>query len=199
MTNMTRSISDWLAPVLVAAGMVLVAANWYLQPDRSVVWAVVTALFLCMAWAVRVDSRRVRDGAERRPGRSLREGVVLSGLIMVLCLGGVLARKLGLSGDNNLSWRGTMILLGLFFVITGNTVPKVLPPLSSMPENESKAQACRRSVGWTWVMTGLVFTACWLVLPVAMAETLSMPLLVAGMITVATQIARLRWSRHKEA
>jgi hypothetical protein len=207
MTSHSKSISDWLAPSLLVIGVLLAAWNWVLQPDRTIVWAVVMLLFGCMTWALRVAMRRsnVNDEEARRrtelshKDQSLKDGVVVAGLIMVLCLGGVLAKKLGMSGDSNLSWRGTMIILGVFFAVTGNTIPKVLPSMSSLRHDAATVQACRRFAGWTWVLTGVAFTACWLVLPVEKAQPLSLALLIGGMIAILGQMIRLRLSRQKEA
>jgi len=202
MTITSKSISDWLAPSLLVSGIVLAAWNWVLQPDRTIVWAVVMLLFACMTWALRVAMRRSNDNGEearRRSDQSLKEGVVVAGLIMVLCLGGVLAKKLGMSGDSNLSWRGTMIILGVFFAVTGNTIPMGLPAMSSLRHDPASVQACRRFAGWTWVLTGVAFTVCWLVLPVEKAQPLSLALLMGGMIAILGQMIRLRLSRQKEA
>lgn len=193
----SRSMSGWLAPALVGVGAILTVWNWYLQPDRALVWAVVMLLFGCMTWALRVDSRRRQNaGYGQRSSQSIQAGVLTAGLIMALCLGGVLAKKLGVAGDSNLSWRGTMIILGIFFAVTGNSIPKVLPPLSAARYDAASVQACRRAVGWTWVLTGLGFTACWLLLPVETAQTISLPVLMGGMITMLTWLIRLRFSQN---
>jgi hypothetical protein len=181
-----------LAAVLVSIGTVLTVWNWVLRPAHAAAWSAALGLFGCMAVALFLALRREDRGeSERRAAQSVRSAVIFGGLIMVLSLAGSLAVALGF-GDRELSLRTSMVALGLFFVFTGNTLPKTLTPLSSMQCDPARAQAFQRFAGWTWVTVGLGFVASWLVLPVKIAQPVSLSILFGGMLVVIAQIVRLR-------
>jgi hypothetical protein len=46
-------------------------------------------------------------------------------------------------------------------------------------------------MGWTWVLTGLVFAAVWLTLPLDLAKPVAVTCVFAGMVIVATGMVRL--------
>jgi hypothetical protein len=119
---------------------------------------------------------------------------------MVVSLSAKLAFALGMIADASLSQRLTMAIQGGFFVFTGNAIPKLLRPLSSMRCDGATEQALRRFSGWTWVLTGAGFAVSWLVLPLHLAEPVSVALILGGGFAIAMRIVRLRWTaRHREA
>jgi hypothetical protein len=178
-----QRISHQLAPALLLLAAVLAAWNWLLRPDRPVVWAVVLVLLAVMAVAFRAGRRAVV------------EAVAFAGAFLTLCLAGTLAKTLGGFADANLAWRATMVLVGVFFVVTGNAFPKTLTPLADLHCDPVRIQSFQRFAGWTWVLTGLAFANVWLVLPVGVAQPVSTVLLLTGMLLVATQLVRLRRTR----
>ena len=85
-----------------------------------------------------------------------------------------------------------MALTGLFFVMTGNAVPRTLTPLSAgQCADPARAQAFQRFMGWTWVLTGLSFAAAWPILPLDLAERVALTCLFAGMVIMVTALVRL--------
>jgi hypothetical protein len=108
-----------------------------------------------------------------------------------------LGTAVGAWGETDLARRGTMVIFGLFFALTGNAMPKTLTPLAALQCNPAKVQAFQRFAGWTWVLTGLVFAMVWLVMPVGVARPASVGLLVVAMVAIVTQIVRLRASRSR--
>ena len=187
-----RPISHSLAPALVLLGAVLVAANWYLRPERAVLW-LGGALFLGgLALALALDRRRAA-------GDALGSGAVYGGLIVVVALGTALATGLGVPDDVDLSRRATMIMAGVFLVVTGNALPKKLTPLAELRCDPAAAQASHRLAGWTWVLTGLAVVVVWLVAPVELAKAVSLPLLVGGMLPVLFRLFRLRRTPRTKA
>ena len=88
--------------------------------------------------------------------------------------------------------RLTMVIVGLFFADMGNRIPKTLTPLSQLSCDAAKVQAFQRYFGWVWVMTGLMYSAVWLVLPLDIAQQVAMLVLAIGIFAVAAQMVRLR-------
>ena len=56
-------------------------------------------------------------------------------LMLAVSLSIKLVQALGAAGDSDLSQRLTMVILGVFFMFTGNAMPKMLTPLSVMQCN----------------------------------------------------------------
>jgi hypothetical protein len=198
---MIKRISDQLAPALLSIGSVLAAWNWYLRPERAFSWGLSLLVLGAMALVLLLASRFSKnDDARARAAESIRSGVVFAGLMMVLSLTAKLLTTLGgTPGHADLSRRGTMIILGVFLAFTGNTIPKTLTPLSALQCDGARVQAFQRFAGWTWVLTGLSFAIAWLILPARTAQPLSLALLVSGMLLIATQLVRLRFTRQKKA
>ena len=190
----TKLISNYLALALLALGAALVGANWYLRPQRTIFWAIAMLLIACMAVVLSVVSRRSKNGSN-----GIRRGIVFAGLVLVIPLGLKLATTLGAINHADFSKRATMAIMGAFLMSTGNAIPKTLTPLSALRCDAAKAQAFQRFAGWTWVLTGLALAVAWLVLPLHLADSLTFVVVPGGILIIAMQCARLRWSRHAAA
>ena len=61
------------------------------------------------------------------------------------------------------------VLTGIWFIVTGNRVPKraLVPPSN---ENSAVLQLFQRFLSWASVLAGVVFVVCWLALPVGWAS-----------------------------
>jgi hypothetical protein len=198
MTTATKPLSYQLAPALLALSTLLAIWNWYVQPERAWAWAItLTLLAIMMATALAV--RRSKGGAaSRRAADGVTVGVVFAGLMLVSSLGLKLSTALGATSRSDLAQRLLMVILGAFFTFTGNAVPKTLTPLAAKCDG-ARVQAFQRLAGWTWALTGLTFAAAWLVLPVHLAQPVSLVLLLGGMLIIVTQIVRVRRTREREA
>jgi hypothetical protein len=194
-----KSAVDHAAPALLVLSSMLAAGNWYLQPERPGAWASTVFLIGCMALPLLIVPRHGNEAARRRAGDSIRRGIVFAGLILVIVLSMKLATAMGVIEDADLSRRATMAILGAFFVVTGNAMPKTLTPLSALQCDAARVQAFQRFAGWTWVLTGLAFAIVWLALPVDLAKPVSLVLLTSGMLTIVWQVVRLRRTRQGEA
>lgn len=195
MTMTAKPISHYLAPALLVLSTLLVAANWVVQPARAWAWAVTLAFHGCMVLALFFAHRRSGNEAQRRAGDSIRHAIVFAGLMLAIPLSATLAVRLGVIHDTDLSKRLTMVLVGAFFVFTGNAMPKTLTPLSALQCDGARVQAFQRFAGWTWVLTGLGFAIAYLVLPLDLAKPISLVLLMTGMLLIALQLLRLRRTR----
>jgi uncharacterized membrane protein len=193
MTTARTSVSSYLAPFLLALGAGLAAGNWYLEPERFRSWTAALLLLAVLALVLWVGLRRVSAAAApRHAADSIRGGIVFAALIMAVSLSVKLTQSLTPVGDSDLSQRLTMVILGAFFMVTGNAMPKMLTPLSVMQCDGAKAQAFQRFAGRTFVLAGLAFAAAWLVLSSDIAKPVSVTLIVAAGLAVTAQAVRLR-------
>jgi hypothetical protein len=198
MTTATKPLSYQLAPALVVLSTLLVAWNWYVQPQHASVWATTLVLLAVMMLAAFAVRRSQNGAAWLRAADSVTSGIVFAGLMLASSLGLKLATALGVMSRSDLAQRLLMVILGAFFTFTGNALPKTLRPLAAKCD-EARVQAFQRFAGWTWVLTGLTFATAWLVLPVHLAQPVSLVLLLGGMLIIVTQIVRLRRTRQHEA
>ena len=195
-----KPTSYYLAPALLVLGTGLAVANWYLRPQRAVVWGTVLLLLGGMTLALLLVRHRSGDEAAGRHGAdSVRSGIVFAGLTIAFSLSVKLATTLGAAAHSDLSQRVTMTLLGAFLVLTGNVIPKTLTPLSALACDPARLQALQRFAGWTWVLTGLAVAVAWLVLPLRLAEPISFVLLPGAILLIVVQLFRLRYARQRPA
>jgi hypothetical protein len=190
--------SNVFAATLLAAATALAGVDWYLQPQRAVAWVAALAFLGVMALALLGAARLSGTAPASRAGESLRSGVAFGSLILVCSLGARLLAALGAVGSEELSRRVSMAILGAFLVFSGNGLPKMLTPLADLRCDPARVQALQRRAGWTFVLSGLAFSLAWLVLPIAVAEPVSLCVLLGGTLLVAAQVARLRFARQRE-
>ncbi len=195
MTMTAKPISHFLAAALLLLSAVLAALNWYFRPAQAGAWAMAIAFIGCMTVAFFFASRPTDNETQRRAADAIRHAIVFAGLIMAIPLGMSVAVGLGVIHDADLSKRITMAIIGVSVAFTGNALPKTLTPLSRLQCDPAKVQAFQRLAGWTWVLTGLGYSLVWLVMPLDLANPVSMVLLMSGMLVVAVQLLRLRRTR----
>ena len=117
--------------------------------------------------------------------------------MMVIPLTVALAHAYGVVDDPDSGRRATMIIFGVYFAATGNALPRLLPPVSSMQCDGARVQAFQRLAGWTWALCGLGFATAWLALPIDAAELVSTTLVAAAMVVTIVQLLRLRKPGHR--
>jgi hypothetical protein len=183
------------ASALTAVGIVLVLANWYTKPEAALAWAAALAMFAVMTGALRLSRSAVRRSTmEATAARSLDQittAVVFASVMMGIPLALTLARSYGLvDGSDVVARRSTGVLTGAFLVMLGNVMPKNLPSLSSECDS-ARQQAFHRLAGWTWVLCGLASAIGWLALPIDLAETAAIVLVVTAIAVTIVLLVRL--------
>ena len=176
---------------LLVLGAGLIAANWYLQPGRARSWLLMAALIAVMAVVLIVAARRRDRPKWRDASDALNDGVFFAGVMLIATLTMALAKSTGLLVDDSGGRRMTMAVLGVFFMATGNALPKRLTPLATMTCDPSRIQSFQRFTGWTWVLTGAAYSLAWLVLPLHYAGPASMLALSGGMLVVFSRLVLL--------
>ena len=190
-------ISSRVSSVLPLVGIGLALANWNAKPAAAWAWAAAIVVFVVMV-AVRrrfqlALSRSPGDAASVRGVASVAGAVVFGALMMIIPLALTLAHAYGLVDDPDSGMqRTTMIMLGAYLAVTGNAMPRMLPPTSSMPCGGARVQAFQRHAGWTWVLCGLGFAMAGLALPIDALTPISFALVATAMIVTIVQLLRLR-------
>ena len=100
--------------------------------------------------------------------REILSWLVIGGLFLAEWWLRTAGDQLG-AGDVDTARRVVGILTGIWFIVTGNRVPKraLVPPSN---ENSAVLQLFQRFVGWASVLAGVIFVVCWLALPVGRAH-----------------------------
>jgi len=188
-----KPIWNYIPPVLIALDTLLLAENWYLQPQNAGGWFVVLLVLAGMTLALVLVSREPEEEAARRDaGGSVRRGIVTAGLILVISLGAKLAVALGAVHYGDIALRATMAIGGTFLAVTGNAIPKTLTPLAALRCDPEKVQAVRSLAGWIWALAGLAVAIAWLTLPINLAEAMSFLLLPSAILVTVGQAVWLR-------
>ena len=82
------------------------------------------------------------------------------------------AKEFGLVGGE-VAKRAVGMAIGAVLIVSGNVLPKFTLPLSMRTQNPERAMATERFAGWTFVLTGLVFVAAWLFVPLEHVKLVS--------------------------
>ena len=194
----------WISSLAVSAlpliGIALALANWHARPDAAWAWAAVIVMSLIMVavrWRSQLAFRRSSgDAVSIRSFASVTGAVAFGALIMIVPLAMTLGHAYGVVEDPDSGRRTTMIILGAYLAVTGNGLPRMLPPMSSMQCDGARVQAFQRLAGWTWALCGLGFATAWLALPIDTAESVSTALVLAAMVVTIVQVVRLRKLRQ---
>jgi len=194
----TRSLTSVVAPAAAGTSALLVAANWYVRPERAIVWAPVAALVALMAIAWRRAGRSDPAGAPARTRGGVASGIAVAAVVLAVSLVSSLGRALGLVTAADPFARVVMAVVGVFLAVTGNAIPKALAPLTSLTR-AARRQAFQRAIGWTWVLAGLGVAAAALLLPLDTATAVSAGLLVAAIAISAGRVVSCRAAREDAA
>ncbi len=174
------------------------------RPAAAWAWAAVIVISGVMVAVPRLSQRALSrspgDAASIRGVASVAGAVVFGALMMIIPLALSLAHAYGLVDDPDSGMRRTtMIMVGAYLAVTGNAMPRMLPPTSSMPCGGARVQAFQRQAGWTWVLCGLGFAVAGLALPIDAQTPISFALVATAMIVTIVQLLRLRKPRPHAA
>jgi hypothetical protein len=193
-------ISSRIVPALPLVAIGLALANWSAKPANAWAWTAVIVISVVMVAVQRRSqlalSRSSGDAALTRSVDSIAQAVAVGALMIIIPLALTLAHAYGVVDDPDRGMqRTTMVLVGAYLAMTGNAMPRMLPPTSSMPCGGARVQAFQRLAGWTWALCGLGFAMAWLALPIDAATPISMALVATAIVVTVTQLLRLRKPR----
>jgi len=198
------SLPDQLARLVLLAVIGLAAWNWLLEPSDAGRWAwamfglpgIWAAISIVRWWLLRVRVPRWQDDeAARRYAdatvRFLTLFIAAIGLALAVSLGFDVARSLQLIDGRMLEARVLGLISGAIFVVLGNGLPKILTPVSMLPDGGAeRISRMRRFVGRSWVLVGLVVVTAFAFAPLESAQVARRWGVVAG---VASMTAGILW------
>lgn len=127
-------------------------------------------------------------------GKSVLKPHIGAALLLTLALGLATTDFLDVDTESRIM----MVVFGAMLVISGNSIPKRLRPLSSMRCDSTREQALRRFTGSFFVLTGVVWIIVWLVLAVDHAAIVT--LLTAGAcLLIVMWCLSARWRARPSA
>lgn len=189
-----------LAITIVFVIAVLGAVNWALSPERAGRWlramlmlpTMWTALILCRFWMLRSLKRRgLDDDSAVRGyfGSVVAMLFVAVGIQQIVRLGLEIWVEFAGREDLDLERRILGLATSAVFIVVGNTLPKILTPLSILPPEASVRQsAARRFIGLSWVLLGSTTALAFVFTPLAFAVTLGRWTAAGGLLTILTGI-----------
>jgi len=192
---------NWISSPTVAAlplmAIGLALANWNARPAAAWAWAAVIVMSGVMVavrrfWQ-RASSRSPDNAALVRSVASVESGVLFGALMMIIPLTLTLAHAYGLVDDPDRGMgRTIMIMSGAYLAVTGNAMPRMLPPTSSLACGGARVQAFQRRTGWTFVLCGLGVAMAGLALPAGVWWPVSMAIVATAMLVTIVELLRLR-------
>jgi hypothetical protein len=201
-----------LALTFMLVVALLAACNWWLEPAQALEWAraMVTlpliwiGAILYRQWVLRIMKRRgqIEDVPVRRYFRTAATLFVLAvGAFQIAKLSLGLAFALGLAQDPEILRRLLGVVYGVVAVLTGNALPKILTPLSMLPEGGApRLQAARHFVGRALILLGVLLVVLFSVAPLQMARDMGSWLGFGFVVTVLLTVVWMNLGpRSREA
>lgn len=119
---------------------------------------------------------------------SLRNPLIGAGLFLLVTIALVAARRAELIAPDFVE-RGVNVMIGLFFIVIGNYMPKTIEKKNGVACRPSRVQSLQRFSGWVFVIMGLVYTGAALLLPVEQATTVMKFVMIPGVVLVTGRMA----------
>jgi len=175
-----------IVALLVAA---LAAAVWIMVPAKAVtsLIAVATMAAIWLVVALIGWSRPFANQSSAERGL-FTVSVIAAGLMLAAALAKVLAPSLGFDGGTTVD-RVLGVGMGAILLVIGNSIPKVLSPLTAKRCAPAQVQSIRRLSGWVFSIAGLVYALLWLFAPIAEAADWAMLAAFSAVVIVALQIS----------
>jgi hypothetical protein len=167
----------------------LAATGWIIAPAKAAFWMLAVGT-MAGIWLVVAVIGRVRPFADQSAAERglLTASVIAAGLILAVSLGKAIAALLGFDGGELID-RALGVGTGAVLLVIGNTIPKVLRPLTAKRCSPTQVQSIQRFAGWVFALAGLVSIAAWLFRPVAQAPDWMMYAVLSAIVLVALRHA----------
>ncbi|MCF6294046.1 MAG: hypothetical protein L3J04_11700 [Robiginitomaculum sp.] len=183
------------APALTFAVLFLGVWQWYLQP-KLLVTSIIGAGFLPAVWLGMAIIQRFKAGscAISNAKQQLRSGISAAGLILALAMVLSIAQQYQ-TIDAEMGERINSAILGAIVMIMGNFLPKAINPINGNNCEISTTQKIQRFAGWTFVVSGFLYSLIWVFAPIDLAAKLAMYALGLGVALIVTRFFWFRLTR----
>lgn len=187
MTATSRMHLQTAAVVVIV--VVLASVDWALAPAKASSWMVAIGAALGIGLVVTLMGRvRSFDDYSSSERGFLTASIVGAGLILAVSLLRHVANATGFSGGEFVD-RGIGVGSGLLMLLLGNTMPKVLGPLTAKRCAPAQVQSLQRVAGWVFVLDGFVCIVASLALPVRVWPDVLMIATLLALLIVAIRFA----------
>lgn len=191
---MTRLDSPIILPLAIITGiMVFGGIMIFREPDMALVFGG-TMAFLPVGWFIieRSKFRGELDDNASEDRATLRFSITGAGVLLLAPLALTVLFTSGLNWVTDAIEQRTMgIVFGLVMAFYGNMYGKRPVSLSKAKSSTSKQQAFIRLSAKTFVLTGLIYGAVWIFVPLDIGLPVSMVILVLGSGSVVARAALL--------
>jgi hypothetical protein len=130
--------------------------------------------------------------------RTLIAGLAAAGLMLAVGTGLKYAEGAGVIGHDT-AVRTIQVIIGLMLAAYANFMPKSLGSLRGSAAAARWAQSALRVGGWSFAIAGLGYAVIWAVAPMAIADVVSMAIVVSAMIGTLGHAVRARVACRQNA
>lgn len=170
----------------LALGLTLMA-----ETTRGAWFLLIVMGFVPVAGGAIVLARRLGPRSCACRVSDMAYSLALAGWYLALTLGLKLVEKREIIAEPLADDLG-LAMLGAFFVVSGNRLPKILSPLSASKCDPVRTQRVQRFAGWSFVLAGLSIIGIALLASDAIQKTLILLTLGAMMTAVVVRKLTLR-------
>jgi len=169
---------------------------WAVEPSSTLLIVPMTAL-LPAIWLVATILQRFNISvcASEQSPSELAKGVAMGAFLMTLMMGKNIAEEFALL-DIAIAERVVGVTIGGFLMFMGNSIPKVLTPISKMRCDPARAQAVQRYAGRVFVLAGLAITIGWLATPIDVAPIVMLAAAGTSMVLVVPRKIQMYFTRN---
>ncbi len=189
-----RALSN-LALAMMALPMLLGACLCWVRPERAWLWALaMVAVPVAALGKTTVRARLLRAESTVDARTAISGAVIVSSWVAASLLAGKLAGTLGTiepSLADAIAIRWANFLVGGYFVLCGDRLPKVLTPLSDLRGDPANIQTLQRRTGWILILAGLAYAVLWLFLPIRLAWPIGLAVMLGGFLAPSVVLRSL--------
>lgn len=193
---MSTRTAIYLAFFAITAEIVAGMFWWAIEPSNTFLILPMTAL-LPAIWLVATILQRFNISvcaAEQSPAE-LATGIAMGAFLMTLMMGKNIAEEFALL-DIAIAERIVGVTIGVFLMFMGNSIPKVLTPISKMRCDPARAQAVQRYAGRVFMLAGLAITIAWIATPIDFASIVMLAAGGASLILVIPRKIQMYFTRN---
>lgn len=169
---------------------------WAVEPSDLLLIIPMTAI-LPAIWLVASILRRfnIAACAAGQSPAELASGIAMGAFLMTLMMGKNVAEELALL-DVAIAERVVGVTIGVFLMFMGNSIPKVLTPISKMRCDPARAQAVQRYAGLVFMLAGFAITVAWIATPIDVAPIVMLVAAGLSLILVIPRKIQMYFTRN---
>jgi uncharacterized membrane protein len=185
-----------LIALTVAINLSLGITNWLIDPQYAWRWFAgimyMPSMWIFVIWTL---NRRPLSQYSTTERRFFIASILAASLLIFLAFSLRLIEHFDVFNMAAID-RVWGIGIGLFLAAFGNTIPKVLRPLSAKQCAGAETQSVQRFAGWAFVLAGLTYAVLWIFMPTKQAEDVTIYIVMAALALV---VLRYLWAMRRRS